>query len=157
MNLYKEKFDPLLISEEIPERAPVQGLIMRHCREIAEAQGIVVVHPNWWGQPPAILKGWIDRVLRAGVAYEFVEGDSRKGIPNGLLKAGTAMVFNTSNTENEDELGTVDLCITMVSARFVLCIPGPKTLPAVRTQEHILLDPGLADHLEYINLAHLRV
>ena len=28
-----------------------------------DADGIVVVHPNWWGQPPAILKGWVDRVL----------------------------------------------------------------------------------------------
>jgi putative NADPH-quinone reductase len=102
-DLYKEKFDPVLISEEIPEGAHVPELIMRHCREIAEAQGIVVVHPNWWGQPPAILKGWIDRVLRAGVAYEFVEGDSGEGIPNGLLKASMAMVFNTSNTETERE------------------------------------------------------
>jgi len=102
-DLYKETFNPVLISEEIPEYAPVPELIMRHCREIAEARGIIVVHPNWWGQPPAILKGWIDRVLRAGVAHEFVEGDSGEGIPNGLLKAGTAMVFNTSNTETERE------------------------------------------------------
>ncbi len=29
---------------------------------IHEYVGIVIVHPNWWGQPPAILKGWIDRV-----------------------------------------------------------------------------------------------
>jgi len=103
-DLYKEKFDPLLISGEIPESAHVPEPVMRHCREIAEARGIVVVHPNWWGQPPAILKGWVDRVLRAGVAYEFVEGDSGEGIPNGLLKAETAMVFNTSNTEAEREI-----------------------------------------------------
>ncbi len=102
-DLYKEKFDPLLTKGEIPESAHVPEPIMRHCREIAEARGIVVVHPNWWGQPPAILKGWIDRVLRAGVAYEFIEGDSGEGIPNGLLKAGTAMVFNTSNTETGRE------------------------------------------------------
>ncbi len=102
-DLYKEIFDPVLLSEEIPEYAPVPEPIMRHCREIAEARGIIVVHPNWWGQPPAVLKGWIDRVLRAGVAYEFVEGDSGEGIPNGLLKAGTAMVFNTSNTATERE------------------------------------------------------
>jgi putative NADPH-quinone reductase len=98
-DLYKEKFDPLLFSEEITEGGRVPGPILSHCREIAQAHGIVVVHPNWWGQPPAILKGWIDRVLRPGVAYEFVEGDSGEGIPNGLLKAETAMVFNTSNTE----------------------------------------------------------
>ncbi len=102
-DLYKEKFDPLLIGKEIPEGVSVPEPIMSHCREIAEARGIVVVHPNWWGQPPAILKGWIDRVLRAGIAYEFIEGDSGEGIPNGLLKAGTAMVFNTSNTEAKRE------------------------------------------------------
>ncbi len=102
-DLYKENFDPVLTSEEIPAHGPVPELIVRHCREIAEAEGIIVVHPNWWGQPPALLKGWIDRVMRAGVAYEFLEGDSGEGIPKGLLKAGTAVVFNTSNTEAERE------------------------------------------------------
>ncbi len=32
-------------------------------------------HPNWWGQPPAILKGWVDRVLRPGVAYDWGPND----------------------------------------------------------------------------------
>jgi NAD(P)H dehydrogenase (quinone) len=44
-----------------------------HCDELQAADGIVVVHPNWWGQPPAVLKGWIDRVIRPGIAYRFVE------------------------------------------------------------------------------------
>ena len=64
--------------------------IARHCAEIAAADGIIVVHPNWWGQPPAILKGWIDRVIRPGVAYEFLDGDDGEGVPVGLLKAKTA-------------------------------------------------------------------
>jgi putative NADPH-quinone reductase len=102
-DLYKENFDPLLMSEEIPEDAPVPELILRHCMEIAQVQGIVAVHPNWWGQPPAIMKGWVDRVMRAGVAYKFLEGDAGEGVPNGLLKAQTAVVFNTSNTEAERE------------------------------------------------------
>jgi putative NADPH-quinone reductase len=63
-----------------------------------EADGIIIVHPNWWGMPPAILAGWIDRVLRPGVAYRFVEGDSGEGAPVGLLHARTALVLNTSNT-----------------------------------------------------------
>ena len=98
-DLYHEAFDPLLYSAEIPEEAPLPGFIANHCREIAEANGIVVVHPNWWGQPPAILKGWIDRVIRPGVAYTFLEGGSGEGVPKGLLKAKAAIVFNTSNTE----------------------------------------------------------
>ena len=38
------------------------------------------------------------------VAYEFVEGDAGDGIPVGLLKAETALVFNTSNTPGEREM-----------------------------------------------------
>ena len=37
------------------------------------------------------------------MAYEFLEGASGEGIPNGLLKAETAIVFNTSNTPAERE------------------------------------------------------
>ena len=77
--------------------------LAQHCQEIAQAQGIVIVHPNWWGQPPAILKGWVDRVLRPGVAYRFREGDAGEGIPVGLLKAKAAVVFTTSNTTRERE------------------------------------------------------
>jgi len=102
-DLYQEKFDPLLPAEEFPKAAELPMEIKRHCREIVEADGIVIVHPNWWGQPPAILKGWIDRVIRPGVAYEFLEEDQGEGVPNGLLKAQQALVFNTSNTETKRE------------------------------------------------------
>jgi NAD(P)H dehydrogenase (quinone) len=102
-DLYEEKFDPILPMEEIPGDAPLPPEIEKHCSEIAEADGIVVVHPNWWGQPPAIIKGWIDRVIRPGVAYEFLEGDKGEGVPNGLLRAKVAVVFNTSNTSTERE------------------------------------------------------
>ena len=102
-DLYQEAFDPVLPDVELPKGAVVPALIMRHCDEIAAADGIVIVHPNWWGQPPAIVKGWIDRVIRPGVAYEFKEGDSGEGIPVGLLRAKSALIFNTSNTEAQRE------------------------------------------------------
>ncbi|MFZ5570250.1 MAG: NAD(P)H-dependent oxidoreductase [Thermodesulfobacteriota bacterium] len=102
-DLYGENFDPLLTGPEIPKDAPLPRLIRSHCAEIAAADGIVIIHPNWWGQPPAILKGWVDRVIRPGIAYEFLEGDSGEGTPNGLLRARTAVVLNTSNTEPERE------------------------------------------------------
>jgi len=102
-DLYQEKLDPLLQTEEIAIDAILPAAIRKHCDEIAAADGIVIVHPNWWGQPPAILKGWVDRVIRPGVAYEFLEGDFGEGVPNGLLKARAALVFNTSNTETQRE------------------------------------------------------
>lgn len=103
-DLYEENFNPVITSQEIPKGAYLDRAIEEHCSEISKAEGIVIVHPNWWGQPPAILKGWVDRVIRAGIAYEFKEGDSGEGIPVGLLKAETALVFNTSNTPREREL-----------------------------------------------------
>lgn len=102
-DLYAENFNPLLPKEEFPKDAALPPEIEKHCREIAKAEGIIIIHPNWWGQPPAILKGWIDRVIRPGVAYEFIEEDKGEGVPNGLLKADRALVFNTSNTETERE------------------------------------------------------
>ncbi len=103
-DLYEEGFDPILLSEEILKDASLPPHLERYCDEMAKADGIIIVHPNWWGQPPAILKGWIDRVFRPGVAYEFEEGDLGEGVPNGLLKAKTALVFNTSNTEAQREV-----------------------------------------------------
>jgi NAD(P)H dehydrogenase (quinone) len=102
-DLYEEKFDPILPTAEIARDAFLPSDIQAHCREISQVDGIVIIHPNWWGQPPAILKGWIDRVFRPGVAYEFIEEDKGVGIPNGLLKAKFALVFNTSNTPTERE------------------------------------------------------
>jgi len=102
-DLYEEKFDPLLSVEEMPKNVSLSPEIEKHCREISGADGIIVIHPNWWGQPPAILKGWIDRVIRPGVAYEFQESDKGEGVPRGLLKAKAALVFNTSNTGTERE------------------------------------------------------
>ncbi len=103
-DLYNENFDPILLNEEIPKEAKLDTHIETYCEELAEADGIIIIHPNWWGQPPAILKGYIDRVIRSGVAYEFLEDDSGEGIPNGLLKAKTALVFNTANTPKEREM-----------------------------------------------------
>ncbi|MFA4877269.1 MAG: NAD(P)H-dependent oxidoreductase [Methanoregula sp.] len=97
-DLYTEHFDPLLPFEEISRDATLPPAIAGQCREISSAEGIIIIHPNWWGMPPAILKGWIDRVLRPGLAYRFAESDSGEGIPVGLLKAKAVMVFNTSNT-----------------------------------------------------------
>ena len=104
-DLNKEGFEPVLPAWEIPEEGMLDAEIQGHCNDLASADGIIVIHPNWWGMPPALLKGWIDRVVRPGVAYRFLEGDGGEGVPVGLLRARTAVVFNTSNTPAEREQG----------------------------------------------------
>lgn len=99
-DLYAERFDPILPHDEIPKDAPPNPIIQKHCAEVTAAGGYVVVHPNWWGQPPAILKGWVDRVLRLGVAYEFGPG----GTVVQHLAGKRALVLTTSNTPRDAEL-----------------------------------------------------
>jgi putative NADPH-quinone reductase len=101
-DLYGEGFDPVMPAEELAGGPPAPA-IAAYIAEVRAADGFVIVHPNWWGQPPAILKGWIDRVLRQGVAYEFPPGCGPEGVPDGLLKARAALIFNTSNTPAERE------------------------------------------------------
>ncbi|MER6119342.1 flavodoxin family protein [Streptomyces sp. A0642] len=66
-----------------------------HRAEVATLDALVFIHPNWWGMPPAVLAGWVQRVMVPGVAYKLGTSD---GEPQALLKAGRALVLNTSDT-----------------------------------------------------------
>ena len=103
-DLYAEGFYPNLPLAEFEENSVLPGDIRNYCEELRLSNGFIVIHPNWWGQPPAIVKGWIDRVFRPGVAYKFLEGDKGEGVPLGLLDATSAFVFNTSNTPADREI-----------------------------------------------------
>jgi putative NADPH-quinone reductase len=104
-DLYAEGFDPVLPEAEMRGGPSRDTLVELHRGEIARAGGIVLVHTNWWGQPPAVMKGWVDRVLVPGVTYEFAPDDpAGAGTPAGLLRAGWAVVLNTTDTPREREL-----------------------------------------------------
>jgi putative NADPH-quinone reductase len=98
-DLYAERFDAILPHDEIPKGAPLDPVVAQHCQEVTAADGYVIVHPNWWAMPPAILKGWLDRVLRQGVGYQFGPGGVEP-----LLTGKRAVVLSTSNTPRDDEL-----------------------------------------------------
>jgi putative NADPH-quinone reductase len=106
-DLYKEGFDPLLKPEELNGEFEPEGLLKVHCDELKAADGVVIVHPNWRDQAPAILKGWVDRVIRSGVAFEFSGEEGEEGHCLPLLKTKQVTVFNTSDCswDNEMELG----------------------------------------------------
>ena len=98
-DLYAEGFDSLLPDEEIAPDAELPEIIAQHVAELDAADGVIVIHPNWWAQPPAILKGWLDRVLRVQHGYKF----GPNGV-EGLYGDKTAVVLTTSNTPREAEL-----------------------------------------------------
>ncbi|MBE0477001.1 MAG: NAD(P)H-dependent oxidoreductase [Coriobacteriia bacterium] len=104
-DLYAEGFDPVLPSAELESGCELEGAMRQHCEQLANADGLVVVHPNWWGQPPAMMKGWVDRTFRPGIAYRFEQRAPGVRVPVGILKAERALVMNTSDTPQSREWG----------------------------------------------------
>lgn len=101
-DLYKEGFDPVLGAPELARSFSLDGLVQAHCRELAACDGLLIFHPDWWGQPPAVLKGWLDRVFRQGVAYDL-DGDAEEKDWTPLLKGKKGLVFCTSDARDDDK------------------------------------------------------
>ncbi|MFJ1566758.1 NAD(P)H-dependent oxidoreductase [Streptomyces erythrochromogenes] len=124
-DLCAEGFPPVLSAEETGTVASAPGAddpqVALHRREVAALDALVFVHPNWWGMPPAVLTGWVQRVLVPGVAYKLGTAD---GEPAGLLKAGRALVLNTSDTPGEREEGEFGDPLQRIWAACVLPYVG---------------------------------
>jgi putative NADPH-quinone reductase len=101
-NLYEDKFDPILKENELLDINHLSDDIRPYCDSLMAADCLIIIHPNWWGAPPAMMKGWIDRVIRLNVGYGF--NDRGEGEPVKLLKLKSFFVFNTSNTPPEREV-----------------------------------------------------
>ncbi len=128
-DLYAEHFDPVFGENELARDAVLTPVIEQHACEIGEADGIVVVHPNYWSRPPAMLCGWVDRVLRAGRAYRFVPDGQGGARPEGLLKAKVALVFTTANTPDEVDRAVYNDPLEMHWSKVVF---GLCAVPCVR-------------------------
>ncbi|MBI1172605.1 flavodoxin family protein [bacterium] len=96
-DLYAEGFQPALTGAELgsyldspANRAPVED----HCRDVLWCDTLIFVYPTWWYGLPAMLKGWLDRVLLPDVAFKMP--DAQNGtIRPGLLHIGRVGVFTT--------------------------------------------------------------
>jgi NAD(P)H dehydrogenase (quinone) len=107
-DLYKEGFDPVLTGPELIRSFSFDGLVQQHCEELAAADGLLVFHPDWWGQPPAVLKGWVDRVFRQGIAYDLVGDDGTEKTWQPLLTGKKGLVFCTSDAEGTGTLRSLE-------------------------------------------------
>ncbi|NMD22677.1 MAG: NAD(P)H-dependent oxidoreductase [Actinobacteria bacterium] len=79
-DLYADGFVPELSAwERTNHLAPPETKpdIAEYAANLRWCEALVLVYPTWWAGQPAMLKGWIDRVWVAGVAYELPEGANR--------------------------------------------------------------------------------
>ena len=66
--LSEMRFDPD-VHVDSPEHQPLEPDLLRAQRDIHWAEHLVFVYPTWWGTFPALLKGFLDRVLTPGFAF----------------------------------------------------------------------------------------
>lgn len=77
LDLYAMGFDPVLTTEErrtYMDRDASRAGIEEHLALLKWAEGLVFVYPTWWYSLPAMLKGWLDRVLVPYDTFEIKPG-----------------------------------------------------------------------------------
>jgi len=76
-DLYAEDFEPTFtLQERLNNRALLQPQldVAGYCENLRWCDALVFVYPTWWSGQPAMLTGWLDRVLVRGVAWDETEG-----------------------------------------------------------------------------------
>lgn len=117
-DLYAEGFDPALSQRDLGSGATaggnvadlagrayaqgeVQAEVRREQERLAASELLVLQFPLWWYGPPAMLKGWIDRVLQTGFAQGETDEDS--GLPrrygDGRLMGRKALIVVTAGDD----------------------------------------------------------
>lgn len=110
LDLYRESFDPVIPGEELPRKFSFDETVLRFQGLVEKAEVLVFVHPDWWGGMPAILKGFIDRVFRPGVAYEYDGYEFLSKKKKMLFTGKKAFVFSTTDyaaPQGDDPTATI--------------------------------------------------
>lgn len=106
-NLYKSAFNPVLSPDDLQQikNHQIPSDIQSEQQKIQQADLISIIYPLWWASFPAVLKGYIDRVLTSGFAYQYGKNGAV-----GLL-IGKKVILHTTmgNTVEEyEEKGLIE-------------------------------------------------
>lgn len=141
-DLYAEGFDPVLTRDELGKKPTMDPLVELYAGELVDSDLLVFIHPDWWGQPPAIMKGYIDRVIRPPYAYDYDENAEGVAEAAGKLGGKKGIVFNTSNTDEERENAYFNDPLEYIWKRCVFGFcgmenPYRKTFRIVASSSHV--------------------
>lgn len=148
IDLYGEGFSPVMGRGEwdgylaTPEN---EGPVATHVAALRWADAVVFVYPTWWYGPPAMLKGWLDRVLLPGVAFEL---QSSRDISPSLTHVRTMAVFTTCGASR-----WLTYMIGDIGKRMLL--RGVRPLCHLRTQTSFLAHYSMDDSTPESRAAHL--
>jgi NAD(P)H dehydrogenase (quinone) len=104
----------------------IPELVAKEIANLDQADLLILQYPMWWHLPPAMLKGWIDRVLIYGEVYS-----SRKRFESGRFISKRAMISVTVGTnpatyDFDGRSGDIDLLLWPV--HFSLAYVGFSVL-----------------------------
>lgn len=120
-DLYAMQWNPVLSAADFQQMlsGKIPDDIAHEQADVTWADTLIIVSPIWWYSFPAILKGYIDRVLGQGFAYEYTESG-----PRGLLTGKRAAVITTSGADENTakQTGMMDAINTsIVKGIFTFC------------------------------------
>lgn len=100
-DLYADGFDPVLRAPDLAlygEGGTNDELVRRYQGQLSRARYLVLVAPVWWNDIPAMLKGWIDKVMLVGFSWEAT-GHGLSGTLGRVIES--VDVFTTSAEPTE--------------------------------------------------------
>ena len=95
IDLNKDKFNPVMTEEELSlysQGKSIDPLVKKYQEILKNTDELILVFPIWWMSMPAILKGFFDKVMTKGFAYE----NAKNGIKGLLTNIKTAKMITTA-------------------------------------------------------------
>lgn len=87
-------FDPIL-RHGYRKRSELEPDLVDAWEKLKWADHLVWIYPTWWASPPALLKGFVERVFLPGFAFEYQE---KSPFPKKLLKGKTSEIISTMDS-----------------------------------------------------------
>jgi putative NADPH-quinone reductase len=81
IHLDKENFNPVMTADDLKgfvNKSPIDPKVIEYKKRLEGASHLIFIFPIWWELMPAMTKGFIDKVIFPGVAYDYK--------PNGFMK-----------------------------------------------------------------------
>ncbi|MFP7168618.1 NAD(P)H-dependent oxidoreductase [Terribacillus sp. 7520-G] len=102
IDLYKDEFNPAFTAEELKffnkGETPYE-LVKQYQKLLNQATELIFIFPVWWWDLPAILKGFIDKVMLSGFA--ILENKETGALTGLLTNIRKTTVITTSTSEKE--------------------------------------------------------
>lgn len=100
IHLDKDGFNPVMTAADLKafrDRKPVDSQVIEYKKRLDKVDHLVFIFPIWWELMPALTKGFIDKVIFPGVAYDYT--------PKGWMKplftnVKSVTIITTMNTHS---------------------------------------------------------